>query len=83
MEEVLDQRLSAIERRLDGHGDRIAALERQQAAGAATLSAVQEDVREAKMAAERAASSVDQLKIWIMGLAATLAANLLYLLLRR
>lgn len=80
--DAVQARLEALERRADGHGDRIGAVERQQAATEAKVDALREDVKETKQASQRAATSVDALVRWMLSAAAIAALNLLYMLLK-
>lgn len=64
------------------NAERIRVLERDVATLAAVQPTMQEDIRECKLAAEKAAKSADDLKGWIMTTLAAVAANLLYMLLK-
>lgn len=74
--------IEGIQRRLDNHGDRIGALERQVAVSDANIHAMQQDICEAKDAAKDAAKGVDGLKMWLLLTCAAFATNLLYMLLK-
>jgi len=77
----MEARVSVLERTVTQHDKRISKLEQQQAVSEATVTAMQEDIREAKAAAQHAANGVDSLKMWLLALVAGAALNLLYMIL--
>lgn len=79
---ALERTTAQLERTTIQHDKRIAALEQQQAAADATTRALQDDVREAKAAAQHAAAGVDSLKMWLLATIAGFGLNLLYMILR-
>lgn len=72
-----ESRLSALERTAIQHDKRIGVLERKQAAAEATVEAMQQDIREAKEAAQHAARGIDWLKQWMLATIATVATGML------
>lgn len=73
----MEARVSALERTVSQHDKRINRLEQQQAASEATAQAMEQDIREAKEAAQHAARGVDSLKQWMLATIATIATGLL------
>ncbi|MBP2019010.1 putative nucleic acid-binding Zn-ribbon protein [Symbiobacterium terraclitae] len=69
--------MSALERTAIQHDKRIGALERKQAAAEATAEAMQQDIREAKEAAQHAARGIDSLRQWMLATIATVATGML------
>lgn len=72
----MEARVSALERTTIQHDKRIGRLEQQQAATEATAQAMQQDIREAKEAAQHAARGIDSLRQWMLATIATVATGL-------
>lgn len=75
--DALEARIEALERTIVQHDKRIGRLEQQQAATEATAQAMQQDIREAKEAAQHAARGIDSLRQWMLATIATIATGLL------
>lgn len=77
---ALERNDSTQDRQISELFERVNTLERQTSAQAATLQAMQADLKDTKTAAQAANDKLDGFKMWMLGITASSAVTLLLLL---